>query len=290
MKLGLKATIRRVAAILATGFVAACFTAPAMAQSVVDAARAALPAKTRDAGVLNVATSYQWAPFAYKSDSGEVVGIDISLVQLLAAKLGLKANFEDMKFPAIVPGVQTGRYDIGVNQMGITEERKKVVDLLPYFNSHFGLLVRKGEPAIDINNLCGKSLALTQGSAQVGIVQTLSDACVSGGKPKIGMTYYPNSADTYLAVANGRGDGFMTNRATGVYTAQKNPKLEMASGTLDNNQSVAGIVIGKGNSELYKALELALESAVSDGSYKALLEKFDVSDGTLTLDQIKAGP
>jgi polar amino acid transport system substrate-binding protein len=290
VKLGFKVARKRFGIMLFTGLAGACFAAPAFAQTIVDAARAALPAKTREAGVLNVATSYQWAPFAYKSDSGEVAGIDVSLVELLSAKLGLKPNFEDLKFPAIVPSVQTGRYDIGVNQMGVTDERKKVVDMLPYFNSNFGLLVRKGETAIDINNLCGRSLALTQGSAQVAVVQTLSDKCETAGKPKIGMTYYPNSADTYLAVANGRGDGFMTGRATGVYTAQKNTKLEMTSGTLDNYTSISGIVIGKDNGELYKALELALESAVSDGSYKALLEKFGVADGILTLDQIKSGP
>lgn len=290
MKLGLKVAHTRLATLVVSGVVAACLAVPAMAQTVVDAARAALPAKTRDAGVLNVATSYQWAPFAYKADSGEAVGIDIELVELLSAKLGLKPKFDDLKFPAIVPGVQTGRYDIGVNQMGITDERKKVVDMLPYFNSNFGLLVRKGQTAIDINDLCGKSLALTQGSAQVAIVQTISDKCVAAGKPKVEMTYYPNSADTYLAVANGRGDGFMTGRATGVYTAEKNPKLEMAPGTLANYQSISGIVIGKGNTELYKAMEMALESAVSDGSYKKLLDKYSVADGMLTLDQIKSGP
>lgn len=289
MRLGFELVRKRLGFAFVMGLLGASMAAPAMAQTVVDAARAALPAKTREAGTLTVATSYQWAPFAYKSDSGEVVGIDISLVELLSAKLGLKPRFEDLKFPAIVPGVQTGRYDIGVNQMGVTDERKKVVDMLPYFNSNFGLLVRKGETAIDINDLCGKSLALTQGSAQVAIVETLSSKCDAAGKPKIGMTYYPNSADTYLAVANGRGDGFMTGRATGVYTAQKDPRLEMMTGTLDHYKSIAGIVIGKGNGDLYKALELALESAVSDGSYKALLDKFGVADGTLTLDQIKSG-
>ena len=75
-------------------------SAVAQPVSVVDAARASLPAKLRDDGVLKIATSLQWAPFAYRSEKDEAVGIDISLMKLLAAKLGLRPDFDDLKFPA----------------------------------------------------------------------------------------------------------------------------------------------------------------------------------------------
>lgn len=259
----------------------------ASAQGVVDAARAALPEATRQSGLLKVATSLQWAPFDYASETGEPEGIDIRLIKLLATKLGLKPTFEDIKFPAIIPGVQAGRYDVGVNQFGVTDERRKIVSLLPYFNSGYGLLVRKGATAIDVNNLCGKTLALTQGSAQIAIAEKLSAACVAANKPKIEMTFYPDSADTYLAVANGRGDGFLTARAVGVYIAKGNPKLDVAPGALTGMDSISGIVVGKANDGLYKALLLAMESAVADGSYAAVLERFGVVDGALTLEQIR---
>jgi polar amino acid transport system substrate-binding protein len=259
----------------------------ASAQGVVDAARAALPEATRQSGTLKVATSLQWAPFDYASESGEPVGIDISLMQLLAAKLGLKAEFEDLKFPAIIPGVQAGRFDVGVNQFDVNDERRKIVGQLPYFNSGYGLLVRKGVTGIDVNNLCGKTLALTQGSAQIAIAEKLSAACVAASKPEIETTFYPDSADTYLAVANGRGDGFLTARAVGVYISKGNPKLELAPGALSGMNSISGIIVGKSNEGLYKALLLAMKSAVADGSYAAVLDKFGVADGALTLEQIE---
>lgn len=256
------------------------------AQEVVEDARAALPESVRSAGVLRVATSLQWAPFAYESEEGEAVGIDIGLMKLLAAKLGLTAEITDIKFPSIVPGVSTGRYDVGVNQIGITEEREKVVDFVPYFNSGYSLLVRKGETDIDINNLCGRTLALTQGSAQIKVVEELSKGCVDAGRPEIGMQFYPNSADTYLAVANGRTDGFMTGKAVGVYTSRGNPKLEVAPGMLEGRRSVAGIIVGEDSDALRTALSLALESAVADGSYTALLEEHGVADGGLTIEEM----
>jgi polar amino acid transport system substrate-binding protein len=259
----------------------------AQAASPVEEARAALPAATRAAGVLRVATSLQWPPFAYQAEGGGADGIDIRLVKLLAEKLGLRAEFEDIKFPTIVPGVANGRYDIGVNQIGRTAERLKVVDLLPYFDSGYGLLVRQGVTGIDINNLCGRTLVLTQGSAQITVAEKLSADCVQAGKEKIAFLFFPDSAATYLALSNGRGDGFLTAKAVGIYIAKGNPKLQMTTSTLPDMVTTSGIVVAKSNAALETALRLALESAVADGSYVAVLGEFGVPDGAVTVEKIR---
>lgn len=90
--------------------------------AVVPAARDALPASVRDSGTLRVATSLQWAPFGYVDEAGKQEGIDLRLLDVLAAKMGLKTAVEDIKFPAIIPGVESGRYDVGANQIGITAD------------------------------------------------------------------------------------------------------------------------------------------------------------------------
>ncbi|GAC1345102.1 MAG: hypothetical protein NVSMB18_24080 [Acetobacteraceae bacterium] len=171
---------------------------------VVETARSALPPSVVSLGALRVATSLQWPPFAYKTDAGAADGIDIRLMKLLAEKLGLRPEIEDVKFPSIVPGVASGRYDAGVDQINITAERAKVVDFVPYSKDGMGLLVRRGTSGVDVNDLCGRTLVLTQGSAQVGVAETLSAKCTAAGKTPISFLYYPNSADTYLALANGR--------------------------------------------------------------------------------------
>lgn len=262
----------------------------AQAQDVVQEARDALPEAVRDSGVLSIATSLQWAPFGYVDEDGNPEGIDLRLMKVLAAKLGLEAEFDNIKFPSIVPGVQTGRYAAGVNQMGITAERAEVVAFVPYFNSKYGLLVPTGKTDIDINDLCGVKLALTQGSSQIAVAEQLSARCEADGKEPIGMDFYPNSADTYLAVANGRGDGFLTARAVGVYTAQMNDKLEMTDGILDGRSSISGIVVSKEDPAMQEALTLALVSAVEDGSYAEILEHFGVPEGMLSIEQIQNPP
>lgn len=259
---------------------------PAAAQ-VVEAARAALPDAVRAAGVLRVATSTQWPPFAFQGENGEADGIDIRLVKRLAAKLGLRPTIEDVKFPAIVPGVSSRRYDVGVNQINITAERAKAVDFLPYSQDGLGLLVRRGAMGMDVNNLCGRTLALTQGSVQVAIAERLSAQCKERGQKEIAFLFFPNSADTYLALANGRGDGFLVGKASGIYIARGNNKLDMTTTTLAGFNTVSGIVVAKGNAALREALRLALEDALADGSYAKIMADFGVPDGALTEEQIR---
>jgi len=254
----------------------------AAAQDADQAARAALPEAIRSAGVLNVATSLQWPPFDYKAENGQPEGIDIRIVTAVAAKLGLKPLFTDVKFPTIVPGVSSGRFDIGVDELAETPERQKIVRFVRYYKGGLGLLVRQGTQDIDVNHLCGHTLALTQGSSQVAVAQRVSDACVKDGAKPIAFLFFPDSADTYLAVSNGRGDGFLTDRAVGVYVARQNGKLTMTPGTLQGTVDFSGIVLAKDNAALANAVRLALVSLMQDGSYQKILEGFGIGEDALT--------
>lgn len=272
---------RRKLYLIGLALIASLASPTCRAQGVDPAARAALPDKNKQSGTLEVATSLQWPPFDFKSDSGQPDGIDIRLVTGLAERLGLTPKFTDVKFPAIVPGVSTGRFDIGVDQLAETPERQKVVRFVDYYGSALGLLVRNGTTGIDVTHLCGHTLALTQGSSQVAVAQRVSAQCVAGGKQAIRLLYYPDSADTYLAVANGRGDGFLTDQAVGVYIARQNKKLEMTPGTLEGTRSLAGIVVAKDNGQLADALRLALLDMMRDGSYQKLLAEYGVASAAL---------
>ena len=263
-------------------------SAVAQPVSVVDAARASLPAKLRDDGVLKIATSLQWAPFAYRSEKDEAVGIDISLMKLLAAKLGLRPDFDDLKFPAIVPGVSSGRYQVGVDQLTLSPERLSAVDMIPYFDTASVVLVPSGKPSPDPANLCGLTFVVTQGSIQVRQLGQLSDACVARKAQPIVQQLYPSSAESLLAIANGRGDAFLTAEPQGVYIARVNKKVVLVKGEVPGlEHAPAGIAVEKGNAAMRKAVVLALVSAIEDGSYKAILDEFGVGSAAVTADVVR---
>lgn len=260
----------------------------AQSPAVSQAARAALPAKMREEGVLRVATALQWAPFAYRSEKDEAVGIDISLMKVISAKLGLKFTFDDLKFPAIIPGITSGRYHVGVDQLSMSPERLAVVDMIPYFDTTSVLLIAAGKPAPDPANLCGMTFVVTQGSVQVRQLNQLSEACVARNAKPIIQQLYPSSAETLLAVANGRGDAFLTAAPQGVYISRINSKVTLVKGDVPNvERQPAGIALGKGNAALRKAIALALVSAMEDGSYKAILDEFGVAGAAVSIDLVR---
>ena len=280
------------AALLGLSLVAAFPAAQAWAQApaVAEAARAALPAKIREEGTLKVATSLQWAPFAYRSEKDEAVGIDISLMKVIAAKLGLKFTFEDLKFPAIIPGVTSGRFHVGVDQLSMSPERLAVVDMIPYFDTGSVLLIAAGKPSPDPANLCGLTFVVTQGSVQVRQLNQLSEACVARNAKPIVQQLYPSSAETLLAVANGRGDAFLTASPQGVYISRINAKVALVKGDVAVERQPAGIALEKGNTAMRKAIALALASAIQDGSYKAILDEFGVANSAVSIELVrKAG-
>jgi polar amino acid transport system substrate-binding protein len=260
----------------------------AQAGGVDPAARAALPEKVRDGGALRLATSLQWAPFDYKNDKDEAVGLDIDLMKMIAAKLGLKFEYEDVKFPTIIPGVQSGRFHVGINQLSITPERLGAADMIPYFDTSSVVLIQKGKPVPDIANLCGLTFVVTQGSVQIRQLNELSAACVAKGAKPIEQQLYPSSAETLLAVANGRGDAFLTAAPQGVYISRVNAKVQLVPGDVPNvTRTPAGIVLEKGNAPMRKALALALLSLMADGSYQKLLEDYGVGSGTVPADEVR---
>jgi polar amino acid transport system substrate-binding protein len=259
---------------------------PASAQEVDQAARAALPAAIRDAGVFKTAIAFAWPPYSYKDAQGQLIGFDADLLRAIAAKLGLKMEIDESKNISItLGGVETGRFHT-TPSLAITPERVKVADFVPYYRSQYALLVKKGKTGIDINNLCGHNLAITQGSAQVSMVEALSKECVDAGKKPITTEAYPNHTTTQMSVATGRGEGFVTGLPQAVYSAQLNPQLEVAPGLLDKRGSILGIIVGKNFPELKTAILLAMQSLEADGSYKKLLDKYGVGDGALTAEEI----
>ena len=177
-----------------------------------------------------------------------------------------------------------------MDEIADSAERRKAVQFVDYYHANMGLLVKQGATGIDPNHLCGHPMALTQGSYQVAIVQRMSEACVAAGDKPIAQSVFPDVGDTYLAVANGRADAFMTDRAVGIYTAKHSGKLAALPGAVADTDNISGIVVAKDNDALEGALKLALKSMLQDGSYQQILALYGVPDAALTAAQIDNPP
>jgi polar amino acid transport system substrate-binding protein len=98
-----------------------------------DAAAALLPKKIANTGKLVIGTSPNYAPNEYKDDAGKPVGWAIEVSDVIAAKLGLKAEYQVARFENIIPGIVGGNIDIGESSFTDTVEREKRVDFVNYY-------------------------------------------------------------------------------------------------------------------------------------------------------------
>src|SRR5690625_1333031 len=101
-----------------------------------------------------VATDTSFVPFEFKED-GEYVGFDIDLINAIADEVGFEIDLETTNFDGIIPGLQTGSFDIALAGIGITEERKKSIDYSdPYYESglRIGVAVDKDRKSTRLNS------------------------------------------------------------------------------------------------------------------------------------------
>ena len=79
---------------------------------------------------------------SYVGGDGELRGFDLEVILMAARKLDVKVEFTGMEFSAILTAVQSGKADMGVGSIIITDERAEAVDFLEYYPAAFVLIVR----------------------------------------------------------------------------------------------------------------------------------------------------
>ena len=109
------------------------------------------------AGKLVIATSPDFPPFEELHDDGSIVGIEVDILQMICDKLGVEMELVSVDFESVLPGVQTGKYDVGMSGISVTEERKKnVLFTDPYCLAAQAIVVNEGSPIASKADLDGK--------------------------------------------------------------------------------------------------------------------------------------
>jgi len=279
------ASPRRVLAALVAPLAMAALlaTAPAVrAQEagVDEAARALLPEALRKSGVLHVGLEVNYAPWMYQ-DGQNVLGIDPDLIRGMTAKLGLKPDFAFVAFAAIIPAVQSGRFDLGAN-FANTAPRREIVSFVNYANFVGGLLVLKGNPhKVDVKNLCGQRVSSGVGTVSHANNEKISEQCVKEGKPPLTLVFLP-PAEGAAALRTNRVDAADVGMVANVYIASQpgGEDLEAVEGAPPNlvAANALGYITNKGPDgvALAKAMSAALNVMIKSGEYAATLKKWKI--------------
>jgi polar amino acid transport system substrate-binding protein len=252
-----------------------------------DASAALLPAKVAKAGKLVIATSPNYAPNEFKDDAGKPIGWGIEVGDAIAAKFGLKAEYQVARFENIIPGIVGGKIDIGESSFTDTAVREKQVDFVNYYTAGIQWASATGK-VVDPANACGLKVAVQATTYQDTVeVPAKSAACVAAGRPAIKKVSLDTQDAAATAVALGQADAFSADSPVALYgIAQLKGKLQTAGKTFE--AAPYGMAVAK-DSGMAKAVQAALQSMVDDGSYGKILTKWGVADGGVKDVTINAG-
>ena len=258
-------------------------TTAAAAPAVDEALAAKVPDAIKSDGKVLIGVDASYAPNEFLDADGKtVVGWDVDLFNAVAAKLGLKTEWQSATFDAIIPGVQSGKYEMGISSFTINDERKQQVNMVSYFSAGTQWGTKKGNPTgIQPDNACGKKVAVQTNTVQdTEDLPKRDEACTKAGNPAITVDRYQRQDQATAAVVSGKDDAMLADSPVLAYAVkQTNGQLELLGDIYD--AAPYGYVIEKDQTEFAQAVADAVQALITDGTYKTILDKWGVGAGAI---------
>ncbi|NLR98138.1 ABC transporter substrate-binding protein [Rhizobium sp. P38BS-XIX] len=244
-----------------------------------------LPEKIKSAGEIKVGTEPQTPPYDfYGEDNKTIVGLERELRDEMGTRLGVKFTDVPAQFASIIPGIQAGRFDMGMSAFGDFAEREKIVDVVNYMLEGTSIIVLEGNPkgVHKLKDACGLNAGAVQGSIPLQLLDKQKTLCPAD-KP-LNVMQFPSNDQIKIALQSGRVDLSMDTTGVAAYSLQHQPaggkKLELVTGT----QYAVGyqaMLVGKESPQLRDALAATMQSMIADGSYAKIFEKWGLGENKL---------
>ncbi|MBQ8209883.1 MAG: transporter substrate-binding domain-containing protein [Clostridia bacterium] len=227
---------------------------------------------TATEGVLVMATNAAFPPYEYV-EGGEFAGIDVEIAGEIAKKLNMKLEIKDIEFGSIVGGVQTGKFDMGMAGMTVTDERLESVNFSTSYATGIQVVIVAEDSAItSLDDL------KADGSMKYGVQQDTtgdiyaSDTVEKGGYGEDNVIRYKTGADAVQALIAGKVDAVIIDNEPAKSFVAANSGLKI----LDAEWAVEdyAICIAKENSKLLDAVNNALADLKADGTIDKIVAKY----------------
>ena len=230
------------------------------------------------------------------ADTSVPVGLTPDLADLMEPILGVTVEWQNMQWPAQLPGVQSGVVDALFGQVTITEERElSIVDLIPYNQTTESILVPAGNPEglTRLGDACGLTIGVPVGSTQSELVTTVSaDACESAGEPAIEMAEYQGATAATSALRAGTIDGWVDSTPSQeAAAAASGDAFELVLIPEDEEPvTYGGIAVSKDQPGVSEALAGALATLIESGAYGDLLDEYGLASTAISIDELVINP
>ena len=218
-----------------------------------------------DAGKIVMATSPDFPPFE-SLEGKEVVGIEVEIMEKVADELGVELEIVQMDFDLVLPGVQAGKYDVGVSGISVTPAREKnVLFTDPYCLAAQAIVVVEGSAIKSKADLDGKKVSLQTGT-------TAEEYCMEN---EYNVSAYKANTDAQLALVNGKVDAWVIDDLTAAemvaaYNAENDQKLVILDEAMTTEPYAFAFQLG--SDELVDKINTIINELVADGTIAQIFE------------------
>lgn len=252
-------------AVLAATMLCACGTQKAADVTATDTTATDM---TVNDGVLTMATNAYFPPYEYY-EGEDIIGIDADIARAIADKLGLELKIEDMEFDSIITAVQTGKADLGLAGITVTEDRKRSVNFSDSYATGIQVVIVREDSDIEsIDDLDGKMIGVQ--------LMTTGDIYATDDYGEEFVEQYNKGADAVLSLTQGKIDAVIIDNEPAKNFVKANEGLKILDTEYTTEDYAA--CINKENDALLEAVNGAIAELKEDGTLQKIVDQYITTD------------
>lgn len=240
------------------------------------------PAALAAKGVITYCATIDNPPRAFYDNQQRPTGFEVELGTEIASRLGLRVNWVQLRFVGLIPALQAQQCDALMQELFIRPERLEIIDMIPFSRTGQRIVTTKASAlqAASLEDLSGRKMAVPNGTTIHNLVNEANAKLKAAGRPEINLVVLPTTTETFQQLATGQIEVLGTTTTAASYYIGLRPNDFRALGE-PFGLIGTGIGLRKGNTELFNPMKQSFDSIVADGTYKRLIEKWNMQGSEL---------
>lgn len=222
--------------------------------------------KVKSEGKLLIGTEGTYAPFTFHDNTGELTGFDVEIAREIAARLDVEPVFMETQWDAMFAGLDSERFDLIANQVGIRPDRQEKYDFSDHYISSAAVAVvhEDNDAVTSFEDIKGLK------SAQ-SLTSNYKDIAEENGAEIVGVEGFNQAIDL---ITSKRADVTVNDKLSVLDLLKQKPNTPVKIAATASNASQSGFMFRKGNTELVDAVNAALQEIIEDGTYEEISNKW----------------
>ncbi len=258
----------------------------------VDSIAAEVPAAIRSRGTLEVGNSKgSTAPLTFfATDNKTLIGVETDMAYAIASVFGLKVHYNPVSFEQVFVGLDSGKYDVGLTNITVTELRKQKYDMATYRKDAQAFEAKKGATwrVTGPKDVAGRTIAVPTGTSEEKALLDWSAQNVKAGRKAVNVKYYQDESACYLALQSGQIDAYLHPNPEAQYHARTSGQTQVVGDIIGSGKNLEGLIAAttKKDNGLGKPLNDAINYLIKKGTYGKILARWDLTSDAVSASRL----